>query len=53
MELFMKAKLYQGLNRVQRLLGSLESFKKVGYIIEHEFYSQVDDIVDWLEPTNI
>jgi len=28
-ELFMKAKLYQGLNRVQHLLGSLERFKKI------------------------
>jgi len=31
MKLFMKAKLYQGLNKGKRLRGSLEAFKKVGY----------------------
>ncbi len=32
MELFMKAKLYHGVNRVQRHFGSLTLFKKVGYV---------------------
>jgi len=32
MELFMKTKLYQGPNRVQHLLVSLQSFKKVEYL---------------------
>jgi len=31
MELFMNTKLYKGLNRVQRLPGTLEFIKKVGY----------------------